>query len=164
MLSSIPFRIRALERTRDELLAWRDAAFLNLNDWTFTPPGGEETKLHLGDAWPVVDRQVAAGPVVVTASATVPAAFAGRPLRLTLNLGGEGLVTASLNGREVVTGGLNPFHRDFELSNAAAGGERLDLRVELVPKGLFGSNTPRPALETARLAAVEPGVNALWLD
>ena len=164
MLSSIPFRIRALERTRDELAAWRDATSINILRWAFTAPGGEPLTLALGDAWPFVDRQVRDGPVSLSAEAVIPASFAGHKVRLDLNLGGEGLAFALVDGREVVSGGLNPFHREFELLEAARGGEKIELRVQVVPKGLFGSPTPRPALEAARLAAVEADVNELWLD
>jgi alpha-mannosidase len=156
---TITQRLRLLERRRDELNAWRDAYDVPVKDWAFRA-GKIKKIIQVGDAWPVVDASVKDGPVHLEASFEIPLHFAGQPVMLELSVGGEAFVQIS-NG---VSGGLNPYHRSFELSPRAYGGEHLSVVIEAVPKALFGMNNPRPHLERASMVAAHPEVRALVTD
>lgn len=156
---SITQRLSLLEKRRDELNAWRDAYDVPVRDWTFTS-GNVVKTLQVGEVWPVVDASLEDGPVRLEASFEVPAYFAGQPVNLELSVGGEGFVQLS-NG---VTGGLNPFHKSFEVSPRAYGGEELSVTVLAVPKALFGQHNPNPRLARASLVATHPEVRDLVAD
>lgn len=146
----------ALDRRLRELRAWRERRTHDLPEWSFTFPGTHPVPLHLGDAWPQVDIAVAGGPVVFETGFVVPDGFDGAELEL--DVGGEGLVTLSTG----ISGGLNPYHRRFALQ--ARPGERVSVRVEAVPKGLFGTPSEDTRLKVARLVVPEPDVAGLCLD
>lgn len=148
-------RLQYYARRLDELRTWRNARELPIRYWRFTAPDGEVRKLELGDRWPAVEV-----PVSFSASAAVPAEWRGEPVELDLWLGGEGFVRLS-NG---VEGGLDPFHRRFPVADSAAGGERVEIEAEVVPKGLFGSHVAEPRLTRAHLVVPEVGVRALERD
>ncbi len=139
-----------------ELAGWRDRFGLNLSDWTFTAPGSSPQPIHLGDPWPVLDQSVSGGPAVFETAFEVPPTWAGSPVEVELDVGGEGLVRLSTG----LAGGLNPYHRRFPV----AGGGRVTVRVEAVPKNLFGARNAAPRLMVARLAVPEEAVRALILD
>ena len=149
-------RRQLLAQRLAELAGWRDRFSLDLEGWTFTAPGERARDIRLGDAWPVLDQSVAGGPVLFETEFEVPPAWAGLPVELELDVGGEGLVR--LEGG--VSGGLNAYHRRFPVTGAG----RMTLRVEAVPKGLLGSRNPAPRLAVARLVVPEEGVRALLLD
>src|SRR5215208_2588368 len=128
-------RQERIARRLEELRAWRNAREHPIADWSFTA-GGTSTRLTLGDFWPVV-----ATPVRFAASGVVPDAWAGEPVELELWLGGEGSLRLS-TGLQV---GLDPFHHSFPVSEAARGGEQITIEAEIVPKGLFGSQSPNRA-------------------
>lgn len=155
---SVAQRRERLEKLHADLCGWRDRFSLPLTNWTFSAPGAEQRALKLGDPWPSVDHRVAGGPVVFETTAEVPGAWVELPVELRLDVGGEGLVTLSTGAR----GGLNPYHRAFPVEGAA--GQRLGVRVEAVPKGLFGSRNLMPRLAEARLVVPEIDVRALLLD
>ena len=155
---SLTQRRELLRQRRDELAGWRDRFSQPLPHWTFTPAGGTPRPLALGEPWPEVDQAVAGGPALLTSSFSVPEAWRGLPVELELDLGGEGLVTLSGG----VSGGLNPYHRRFPVT--APPGEEVEVRVEAVPKGLFGTRNPSPRVGVARLLVAEPAVRALVLD
>ncbi len=156
---TIPQRLSLLEKRRDELNAWRDAFDVPVKDWTFTAGDVTQT-IQVGDAWPVVDASVKNGPVRLEATFELAAFFAGHPVNLELNVGGEGFVQLS-NG---VSGGLNPYHRSFEVSPRAYGGEELSVTIDAVPKALFGQHNPNPRLERASLVAMHREVRDLVAD
>lgn len=147
-----------LERRRDELNAWRTRHEMSVDAWSFTTPLGQSFPLTLGAPWPVVDQTVADGPVVLEACFRVPDAWAGEPVELELDVSGEGFVTLSTGAR----GGLNPYHRAFPVT--AEPGTDVRVRVEAVPKGLFGSRVEHPRLAVARLVAPEEDVRRLVSD
>ncbi|MBB6099895.1 alpha-mannosidase [Deinobacterium chartae] len=151
-------RLQLLERRLEELRAWRDRTRFSLRDWTFQVPGGALQPLTLGQPWPQVDPAVSAGPAVFRANVTLPETWLGQGAELELDLGGEGLVF--LEGRAL--GGLNPFHRRFPLPDVV--GRPLEVRVEAVPKGLFGAPSQDPRLRVACAALPEGAVVALLHD
>ena len=84
-------------------------------------------------------------PVQFAAHGEVPEAWAGEPVELELWLGGDGFVRLSTG----LQTGLDPFHHSFPVTEAARGGERIEIEAEVVPKGMFGSHIPEPRLERA---------------
>ena len=154
-------------RRIEELRAWRNAREHPVSPWSFsageTPPSGggglggeaEPVTLTVGDSWPVV-----ATPVRFAACATVPREWAGEPVELELWLGGEGFLRLS-NGFQ---GGLDPPHHSFPIATAAAGGERIGIEAEVVPKGMFGTHIAEPRLERAHLVVPHREVRALERD
>ncbi|GHF43962.1 alpha-mannosidase [Deinococcus metalli] len=163
-LTRLERRLRELEAHVARLGAWQDARSLPLDGWSFTAPGQEPLPIREGEPWPVDPDTLAEQPVLFTVSTTVPPALDGQPLDVLLDVGGEGLLTAALDGEVVYCGGLNPYHRRAPLTAAARAGQTLTVTVEAVPRGLFGSPTPRPHLERARLCVPQPEVHALHTD
>jgi alpha-mannosidase len=137
-----------------ELSAWSDLETFPL-ECEFRAPNTDWLPLEVGQEWPS-----RAFPVEMVFSAQVPSAWAGKPVWVRLDVGGEGLL--SLDGKAL--GGLNPFHREYPLLEAATGAEVVALEVEAVPKGLFGSPVPHPRLEEARLFVPDLQVRALHTD
>ncbi len=168
-------RLRKLERHILELSAWRNAVTAPVLHWTIQQPGLVPRSIKPGEPWGFTDgvggyNAHQQGPVKFRSGLTVPASFAGRPVELELDVGGEGFVeivvagagqTAPVQSRAVYRGGLNPFHRRFPVLAKASGGEVFEVNVEAVPKGLFGSRNDAPVLSRAHLVAPEPEVTAL---
>src|SRR5215217_1198203 len=148
-------RLARCVRRLEELHTWRNAREYPIREWSFTGRDGATRTLNLGKDWPVVNL-----PVQLSADTTIPNEWAGQPVELELWLGGEGFVRLSTG----VEGGLDPFHRSFRVTEAARGGEPLEIQAEVVPKGLFGSHVREPRLERACLVVPETGVRALECD
>ncbi|NTY02510.1 glycoside hydrolase family 38 C-terminal domain-containing protein [Deinococcus sp. JMULE3] len=153
-------RLRELDAQIARLGAWRDDALHPLPDWTFQAPGQSAVTLAPGEPWPVGARDLREQPVEFRTRWTVPAGLNAQSGELELDVGGEALVTASLDGQVVASGGLNPYHRRFPLG-VLRGGATLEVQVTAVPRGLFGSPTPRPHLERARVGVPQVQVTAL---
>src|ERR671933_667184 len=155
MKSQDKHRLERCARRLEDLYAWRNAQVHPIRDWLFTAQGDIARTISLGEDWPVVDM-----PVSFTASTMIPYEWAGQPVELELWLGGEGFVRLSVG----IEGGLDPFHRSFHVTDAARGGEPLEIRAEVVPKGLFGSHIREPRLQQACLIVPETEVRALEHD
>src|ERR671928_1821015 len=155
MKSQDKHHLERCARRLEDLYAWRNAQEHPIREWLFTAQGADACTINLGEDWPVVDM-----PVNFTASTTIPYEWAGQPVELELWLGGEGFVRLSIG----VEGGLDPFHRSFRVTDAAQGGEPLEIWAEVVPKGMFGSHVPEPRLLRACLVVPEPEVRALERD
>jgi alpha-mannosidase len=148
-------RLDRYARRLEELRLWRNAREHRVEEWRFAGADGEPREVRLGDFWPEISL-----PVSLSAEARIPEDWAGEPVELELWLGGEGFVRLS-NG---VTGGLNPFHRSFRISQKARGGETVRVEAEVVSKGLWGSEVAEPRIERASLVIPESGVRALERD
>src|SRR5215204_3671881 len=94
------------------------------------------------------------------AEAKIPEDWAGSPVELELWLGGEGFVRLSTG----FSGGLNPFHRSFPVTQKAKGGETIVVEAEVVPRGMFGTNVAEPRLRRSSLVVPEQEVRALERD
>jgi alpha-mannosidase len=137
------------------LRAWRNARESTIETWTFTPPDGQSTDLHLGDFWPVHTL-----PVTLTATGTIPADWSGQPVELELWLGGEAFIQLSTG----LQAGLNPMHHRFLVTESATGGEQITIVAEAVPKGIFGTNITEPRIERAHFVIPQRDVRALERD
>ncbi|MDQ3855917.1 MAG: alpha-mannosidase, partial [Chloroflexota bacterium] len=147
-------RMERHARRMQELRSWRNAREHAVDQWRLTV-NGESYPVRLGERWPVVET-----PVEITGTIKVPDDFRGDTVELELWLGGEGYVELS-NG---VSGGLNAMHRFFAIADPAQGGEQLQVRAEVSPKAIFGTNIPSPALERAHLLVPEADLRALERD
>jgi alpha-mannosidase len=139
----------------EELKLWRNARESRIEEWRFAADGGEARHVRLGDFWPEE-----ALPASLSAEAKIPEDWAGSPVELELWLGGEGFVRLSTG----FSGGLNPFHRSFPVTDRAEGGEEIVVEAEVVPRGMFGSNVAEPRLSRASLVVPEKEVRALERD
>ena len=139
----------------DELKLWRNARESRIEEWRFSADGGKAKEIWLGDFWP--DEAL---PASFSAEAKIPEDWAGSPVELELWLGGEGFVSLSTG----FSGGLNPFHRNFPVTQKAAGGETVGVEAEVVPRGMFGSNVAEPQLRRSSLVVPEIDVRALKRD
>ncbi|HET7272662.1 MAG TPA: glycoside hydrolase family 38 C-terminal domain-containing protein, partial [Rubrobacter sp.] len=149
-------RLERQARRIEELRLWRNAYEHQVEEWRFAAgDGNEPRKIQLGDFWPKIET-----PVWLSAETRVPEEWSGLPVELELWLGGEGFVRLS-NGS---SGGLNPFHRSYVVSDEAEGGERVGIEAEVVSKGLFGSNVAEPRVTHAALVVPEREVRALERD
>jgi len=90
-LSRLERRLRGLEAQIGSTGAWRAAAWVVIPDWTFTAPDGTQVAVQEGQPWPVSGRALNDQPMRLSAELKVPADFAGRPLSLSLDVGGEAL-------------------------------------------------------------------------
>ncbi|WP_425145126.1 alpha-mannosidase [Deinococcus sp.] len=146
-------RLRRLDVRVNELSAFENDDEQTLTGGTFRVSGGEEVPIEIGDAWP--ERAEGA---VFRWTVEVPDTWAGRPLRLRLNVSGEAL--ARLDGREI--GGLNPYHRELELPAERRGPFTLEL--EASPHDLFGTPSVDLKLMDAVLLLPNAAVRALHGD
>ena len=138
----------------EELKLWRNARESRIEEWLFAADG-KEKEIGLGDFWPEE-----ALPASFSAEAKIPEGWAGSPVELELWLGGEGFVSLSTG----FSGGLNSFHRSFPVTQKAAGGEKVGIEAEVVPRGMFGSNVAEPQLRRSSLVVPETEVRALERD
>jgi alpha-mannosidase len=93
-------------------------------------------------------------------SAEVPQAWAGQRVDLLWDSASE--ATLWLDG--VPAQGLNRHHQDAVLASPAAGGERVELEVELACNGLFGEQEAAVELHRCELARFDPEAWRLYLD
>src|ERR687897_2777940 len=139
-------------RRIEELRLWRNARESRIEEWRFTADGRKGKEIRLGDFWPEE-----ALPASFSAEAKIPEDWAGFPVELELWLGGEGFVWLSTG----FSGGLNPFHRSFPVTQGATGGEMVWIEAEVVPRGMFGSNVAAPQLRRSSLVVPEADVRAM---
>ena len=93
-------------------------------------------------------------------SGAVPPEWAGERVDLLWDSASE--ATLWLDG--VPAQGLNKHHQDAVLVERAAGGEQVELEIELACNGLFGTQQAPFELHRAELARFDRGAWRLWLD
>ncbi|MBF6595055.1 MAG: alpha-mannosidase [Thermaceae bacterium] len=148
--------VRRLEHRLVELSAWRNRQSLSLSEGRFKAAGSTKwLSVKEGDAWPS-----RAFPALLEFSASVPKSWAGQPVWVRLWLGGEAKLR--VNGKLV--GGLNPYHQEYPLLDKARSGEKLEVGLEAVPKGLFGTPNFQPKIEEARLIVPDLRLRAFHED
>jgi alpha-mannosidase len=140
---SIEHTLRRLEHRLTELSAWKNIAWQTLETGAFRALGAKKSvPIRVGDFW--ASRVF---PVTITFEASVPKAWAGKPVAVRFQVGGEGKLSA--NGRLI--GGLNQFHIEHQILESAKANQKLEFEIEAVPKGLFGAPNLEPRLIEARL-------------
>ncbi len=126
-----------------ELWHWRIRQTIEVDGWTFD---GEP--IAVGAPWP--RRESVAH---LAASAEVPSHWPLPESRLTLNVGGESLLTMTYEGGEAVSWGLDPNHEEFPLER-----RRFRIETESAPRLPFGHPVPKPHLVRAALLWLDPPV------
>ncbi len=162
-------RLRLLERQMLELSAWRVALEFPVLEWVLTQPNMNSRAMRLGDSWGFSDGTHGydthtQGAVRFEANVVVPNSLAGFPVELELDFGGEGFVEITNSSGIVFRGGLNPFHKAFLILESAVGKESFTVKVDVVPKGLFGSRNDSPSLARAHLVAPHLEIRAFLGD
>ena len=122
-----------------ELLHWRARETVAVGGWTF-----DGTPISVGAPWPRRD-----GAFAFAAQAEVPAHWPVDEARLSLDVGGESLLSLSYED-ETVRFGLDPYHQEFPLR-----ARRVSILTESVARLPFGEPVRDPHLERAAL---------IWLD
>ena len=135
--------LQRLEHRLVELAAWKDQTSIMLTKGQFRALGTKKaTTIEVGDFWH--SREF---PVMLEFETSVPKSWAGKPVAVRFQVGGEGKL--SVNGRLI--GGLNQFHIEHLILEKAKANEILHFEIEAVPKGLFGSPNLEPRVTEARL-------------
>lgn len=145
---SLELRLDRLTTRLAELPLWRIAESREIEGWTFD---GEP--IALGAPWPRID-----GVFRFEAQAAAPEAWPLEETRLSLDLGGESLLTLSYPDGRAETFGLDPNHEEFPL---LARGFRI--AAESVARKPFGQPVREPRLNRATLIRVEVGLERLHL-
>jgi alpha-mannosidase len=133
-------RIARLQTRLRETAFWRARATRDIEGWRCN---GEP--IAIGAPWP--SRE---GIMRFTAEANVPDDWPLDETRLSLDLGGESLLTLDYQGGARVQFGLDVNHQEFPLA-----GRRLTIRSESVARLPFGQPVADPRLQRAQL---------VWLD
>jgi alpha-mannosidase len=133
-------RLERLRTRTGELTHWRIREAIDIGQWSF-----EGEPIGLGAPWP---RR--ADVVRFKADAEVPAHWPLSETRLTLNVGGESLLTLAYENGEAVRFGLDPNHEEFPLAR-----RRFAIATESTPRLPFGQPVAAPRLNRAAV---------IWLD
>ncbi len=141
-------RLDRLKVRLEELVYWRTRESVAVTGWML-----DEAPLSLGDPWP--DRK---GVHRFSANATVPAHWPLEETRLTLDLGGEALVTLGYPDRAPVSFGVDPYHREFTVEH-----REIAISAEATARGPFGVPMREPRLAAAALLWIDPPVHRLHL-
>ena len=140
MTLRIDQRIERLQARLREAAFWRARATREIDGWRCD---GEP--IALGEPWPRRD-----GIVRFEAAANVPDAWPLDETRLSLDLGGESLLTLAYDDGARVAFGLDVNHQEFPLA-----GRRLTIASESVARRPFGQPVADPRLQRAQF---------VWLD
>jgi alpha-mannosidase len=141
-------RLDRLKVRLEELAYWRMRESIAVTGWTL-----DGAPIAIGEAWP--DRM---GVHRFATSAEVPGHWPLEDTRLALDLGGEALVTLSHPGRDPVSFGVDPYHREFPLAR-----RQLAIAAEATARELFGVPVRAPKLNHAALAWIDMPVHKLRL-
>ena len=148
MLLTPAQRLERLKVRLAELSYWRARETVPVGGWRF-----EGAPIAVGDPWPSMD-----GVVHLSTSFDVPAHWPLEEARLSLNVGGESLLSLQAAGEEPVRFGLDPYHEEFRLQ-----ARQLSLETDSVPRLPFGEPVRAPRLNRAELLWLDPAVDDLHL-
>ena len=148
MILDLTQRIQRLRVRNGELQSWRIVARSSISGWTF-----EDSPIEVGAPWPTAE-----GVVRFAASAEVAEDWPIEETRLSIDLGGESLVTLSYASGETESFGLDPYHDEFPLK-----ARRFALTSESVARRPFGQPVRAPTLARAELIWVDIAVERLEL-
>ncbi len=129
-------RLHRIAMRHGELAAWRVRERIDIPNWTFD---GEP--IALGAPWPRID-----GVVKFAAHAAAPTHWPLDEIRLSLNVGGESLLSLTYDNGEVQRFGLDPNHEDFAVKS-----RRFSIAIESVARLPFGQPVRQPQLNRAAL-------------
>jgi alpha-mannosidase len=144
-LLSLEQRVRRARRRLGEIAVWRVRETLAIGGWTF-----DGKAIAAGDPWPA-ERGVHA---FASGRFEAPAAWPLEQSRLSLDVGGESLITIDYEGVRALTLGLDLNHNELPL-DARSG----RLSIEAVAKSPFGQAVPDPRFRRAELRLLEAGLD-----
>ncbi len=133
-------RLGRLKTRLDELKYWRAREGVNVTGWML-----DGQPIAIGGAWP--DRK---GVHKLAATAEVPEHWPLEETFLTLDLGGESLVTLSYPNRDSVSFGVDPYHREFPVRH-----RQIALSAETTAREPFGVPVRSPHLNRAVLQWID---------
>lgn len=131
-----------------ELEYWRARETIPIDGWTF-----EGEAIAIGAPWPFKD-----GTVHFAGAVRLPEHWPIKEARLTLDLGGESLITLTNEAGEEARLGLDPYHREFRLTSRL-----VRISSESVARLPFGEPVRAPRLERAAAIWLDDAVDQLWL-
>ena len=140
-------RLDRLKVNVAELQWWRARETVAVGGWSV-----DGAPIALGEAWP--SRE---GVVHFTATAEVPAHWPLGEARLSLNVGGESLLSLTADGR-TIRYGLDPYHEEFPLH-----GRSTAIETDSVARLPFGEPVRQPHLNRANLLWLDVEVDRFWL-
>jgi len=141
-------RLDRLRVRAAELFWWRARETMPVSGWTF-----EGQPIAVGDAWP--DHE---GVVHLGAELSVPSHWPLEDVRLSLNVGGESLLSLTYPDGETIRFGLDPYHEEFVLKGRTA-----KIATDTVPRLPFGQPVRAPHLNRAELIWLDQPVHRLHL-
>ena len=141
-------RIHRLAARHGELTQWRVRERVGVEGWNF-----DGRPIALGAPWPRLD-----GVVHFAARAEAPAAWPLAETRLSLNLGGESLLSLAYDDGETIRFGLDPNHEEFPLK-----ARRFSIAAEGVARRPFGQPVRDPRLNRAQLIWIDVAVHRFAL-
>jgi alpha-mannosidase len=145
---SMEQRLGRLKTRLGELMLWRIADSRPIEGWTFD---GEP--IALGAAWPRIE-----GAFRLEARAAAPEGWTIEETRLSLDVGGESLVTLSYADGRSESFGIDPNHEEFPLL-----AHRMQIATESVARKQFGQPVSEPRLNRAMFIRVELALERLHL-
>ncbi|WP_160003360.1 glycoside hydrolase family 38 C-terminal domain-containing protein [Rhizobium sp. 18055] len=148
MTLTLPQRLDRIRVRMSELEYWRSRETMQIDGWTF-----EGEPIALGASWPRKD-----GTVHFSGTAQLPEHWPIEEARLTLDLGGESLITLTDDAGKETRLGLDPYHREFRVTS-----RRIKISSETVARLPFGEPVRAPRLERAAVIWLDGAVDQLWL-
>ncbi len=148
MSLSLTQRLDRLKVRQAEITFWRERESVAIDGWSF-----DGAPIQMGAAWPHRD-----GVVHFSAEATVPAHWPIEDSRLSLNVGGESLLTLTYSDGDEVSFGLDPYHEEFPLK-----ARQVAIETDSVPRLPFGQPVRDPHLNRAKLIWIDQPVHRLAL-
>jgi alpha-mannosidase len=133
-------RLERLQARLRETAFWRARQTREIEGWRC-----DGAPIAVGAPWPSRD-----GIVRFEAVASVPDDWPLEEARLSLDLGGESLLTLDYEGGDRVAFGLDVNHQEFPLA-----GRSLTIRSESVARRPFGQPVAEPRLQRARLVRLD---------
>ena len=140
MSSTIEQRRQRLRVRQDESGSWRVKQRLPIAGWTC-----EGKPIAHGGAWPTAE-----GVVHFAAKADVPADWPLEETRLSLNLGGEGLIRLDYADGAHKTFGVDPYHEEFPVEARA-----FSIASQNTARLPFGQPVRDPRLQRAELIRID---------
>jgi alpha-mannosidase len=141
-------RLTRLQVRTAEIALWRVREKIDIVEWSF-----DGVAIALGDPWPHRD-----GVVRLTATAVGPSHWPLSESRLSIDVGGESLLSLTYDNGETARFGLDPNHQEFPLKSAS-----VSIATESVARLPFGEPAPSPRLNRAALIWLDPPVDRLRL-
>lgn len=125
----------------------------NLNNWTYSSK--DETKQNINEGFTWDDKQL---PVYFENTIKIDKPQKDQWIYLDLWMGGESLVIID----DFPYGEINPYHRQLNITKFADGKEH-KIKIQTVPKKLFGEHQKTPTLTTSKILTIDKNIQTSLL-